>query len=473
MPWRLPLGGGPRAASGTPARGPRAPDRPEADAWLRRAEGEADLLYAAVRTLVLAVFWVLYLLSADGHHHDGIARATLLAYTGLAVFTWCAVWRGWRGPLLAAFTVTADVVLVVAQLAVLAVAAGVPPGQLFALPPATLAFLVVAHAALRFRTGLVLYAGVALAALFLIVGVLPIGVDGAAVPGAHPHAPVYWQALPLAVLLLTTAVLWFVARRTRAVIDEAIGHARQAGQLARFFSPSVARRLADPRAGEALRGGRYAVAVLFVDVRGFTAMAERARPEELGPFLAEFRGLVTRCVFACGGTVDKFIGDGALAVFGAPEPRPDAAACTLGCAEAVLAAVRTWSSQRVAQGLPPVQVAIGSHYGEVFAGIVGAEGMLEFTVLGDAVNVAERLQRLAAETGYDLVVSNALRRACGNVFPAAAYRSLGPRRLIGRSAEIEAWAWLAQPRGPGITAPAAPIAPTAGSSCRTRPEGSS
>ena len=133
-----------------------APDRSEAETWLRRAEAEADLLYATVRSLVLAALWGLYLLSADGHHHDTVARTTLGAYTALTAFTWYAVWRDWHGRLLSGLTITADVVLVVAQLAVLSAEAGFSPEQLFALPPATLVFLIVAHAALRFRTSLVL-----------------------------------------------------------------------------------------------------------------------------------------------------------------------------------------------------------------------------------------------------------------------------------------------------------------------------
>lgn len=428
----------------------------EVDALLRRAEGEADVLYAGLRSLVLAVLWAMYVLSADGHHHDRSAAVMLAAYTALTAFTWYAVRLGWRGHLMAVLTITADVVLVVAQLAFLAIATGVPSDQLFTLPPATLVFLIVAYAALRFRTGLVLYAGSALAVLLLVAGALPTVADGAASPaGPHHDAPVYWRALPPAVLLLTTTVLWFVARRTRALLDTAITETRHAARLARFFSPAVARRLAEGDIGGTLRGSRHDVAVLFLDIHGFTAMSERMRPEDLGPFLGEFRGLVARRVFGRGGTIDKFIGDGALAVFGATGPRDDAAACALGCAEDVLADVETWSSGRVARGLPPVEVAIGGHHGEVFAGIVGSEGMLEFTVLGDTVNVGERLQRLAAATGSGLVVSEAFRRACGDAFPAAAYRGLGRRRLTGRSAEVEAWARQASPAVPAPVAPEA------------------
>ncbi len=241
MIHRLPFATGLSPAVGNArSHGPHAPERREGDVWLRRAERDADLLYASVRSFVLAVLWGLYLYSEDGHHHDDVSLAALIAYTALAAFTWCAVWRDWHGRILAGFTVTADVILIVAQLAILSAQAGVPPTQLFALPSATLVFLVVAHAALRFRTSLVLYAGVALAVLLLVAGALPITVDDPALPNSPHHAPLYWQTFPLAVLLLTTGVLWFAARRTRALLDTAIIETQHAARLARFFSPAVA-----------------------------------------------------------------------------------------------------------------------------------------------------------------------------------------------------------------------------------------
>lgn len=408
---------------------------------LARAEADADLLYATVRTMILAVFWGLFFLAEEGHHHDAATALTLAGYTALAAWTWLAVWRGWHGRALTIATVTADVLLVALLLAALARAADLPTGHLFALPPSGLVFLVVAHAALRFDAGIVLYAGIAAAASLLAVSILPAWQPPALRHGRHLPMADYWPVLPLAILLLTTVVIWFVARRTRRLLDVAIGEAQRAGRLARFFSPAVARRLAVGGIGAAERGDRRSVAVLFADIRGFTAMAERMPPEAVGEFLAEFRAIVTRCVFAGGGSIDKFIGDGALAVFGAPEPQPDAAARALGCARAILDAVAAWSAARAACGLPPVQVAIGAHHGEVFAGIVGGEAVLEFTVLGDTVNVAERLQRVAADRGAGLVLSDAFRHACGEAFDGALFAGLGALDLPGRVDRVTAWRW--------------------------------
>jgi adenylate cyclase len=420
---------------------PRRRERKDAArTLLERAEADAELLYATVRTLVLAVFWAFFLVTQESHHHGGITVLVLAGYTGLAAWTWIAVWRGWRGHVHTLATVTADILLTVALLAALARAAGLPANHLFALPPSGLVFLLVAHAALRFRAGVVLYAGVVAATSLSVVAVLPLWWPFPAPPGQPVPLADHWSALPLGVLLLTTVVLWLAARRTRGMLEVAIAEARHAGRLARFFSPKVAGRLAEEGAGVAERGGLYTVAVLFVDVRGFTAMAERMSPQELGPFLAEFRGLITRNVFDCDGTIDKFIGDGVLVVFGAPEARPDAATCALGCAEAILTAIEAWSTRRVASGLPPVRVAVGAHYGQVFAGIVGSEGMLEFTVLGDTVNVAERLQHAAADAGTEFLVSDAFRRACGDAFEDHSFAATGALRLRGRADRIDAWA---------------------------------
>ena len=410
-----------------------------AKALLARAEAEAEFLYAVVRTLVLAVFWVLFLAASDGHHHDSLTAGALAGYSLLTTVTWIAVWYRWHNRAFILTCVTVDILLAATLLAGLAVAADMPTSRLFALPASGLVFLLVAHAALRFNASTVLYAGVTVVAVLAIVMAAPHWRPFEPLHGYHVPMADYWPILPLATLALTTVVLWFVALRTHGLLEKALVATQRAARLERFFSPAVVRRLGQGSHAQELAGDRYEVAVLFVDIRGFTALAERMRPEELGPFLAEFRELVTRTVFACDGTVDKFIGDGALAVFGAPERHPNPAACALRCILALHGAVAGWSRQRLATGHDPVRVAAGAHYGEVFAGVVGQDGMLEFTVLGDTVNVAERLHRIAADRDLDLVVSDALRRAHGADFPEDSFVGLGALPLPGRRDVVACW----------------------------------
>ncbi|MGE3289821.1 MAG: adenylate/guanylate cyclase domain-containing protein [Geminicoccaceae bacterium] len=430
-----------------------------ARALLMRAEAEADLLYAGVRTLILAVFWLLFLAASDGHHHDSLTAGALVGYSVLATLSWFAVCYRWNSRAFVLTCVTADALLAATLLAGLAVAADMPTSRLFALPASGLAFLLVAHAALRFNASTVLYAGVTVVGVLALVMAAPHWRPFEPLHGYHVPMADYWPVLPLATLALTTIVLWFVARRTHGLLEKALTATQRAARLERFFSPAVAQRLGGAESVRELAGDRREVAILFVDIRGFTALAERMQPEELGPFLAEFRRLVTRAVFACKGSIDKFIGDGALAVFGAPEQHANPAACALRCIGIMQAGIAGWSRRRLAMGQQPVRIAAGGHFGEVFAGVVGQDGMLEFTVLGDTVNVAERLHRIAADRDLALVVSDALRRTYGPGFPDDTFINLGELRLPGRKDVVACWGRTAGGEADNSAQPASPTGP--------------
>lgn len=400
------------------------------------AEQEAERLHAVVRTIVVGIFWGLLLLSGEGHHHNTIAFAALIAYSALTALTWVAALRHWRDARLTVVMVTLDVALVVVQVWLIALSAGLPIGHLFLSPPATIIYLVVAQNALRFQPTPVLLGGLAAAILLAAAGFVPLVPSDVSSTAAMS---LYWPSLPIVTLVLMTMVLWFQARRTRALVDRAVSCTVRAGNLARFFSPAIARRLAMNETGNGKLGERCQIAVLFADIRGFTSMAEHLVPEELGQFLTEFRTRAARCIFACHGTVDKFLGDGVLAVFGAPEPHPEAAGCALRCAECMHEAVRAWSAERTLGGKPGVRISIGIHFGEAFVGILGASPLLEFTAIGDTVNVAERLQRVAADTESEIIISDALRAASGAAFDSAAWEPLEDLPLAGRSRTLRVW----------------------------------
>jgi adenylate cyclase len=180
-------------------------------------------------------------------------------------------------------------------------------------------------------------------------------------------------------------------------------------------------------------------AILFIDIRGFTAMAEKMQPEDIVALLTEFRSIVTDQVFIYDGTVDKFIGDSVMAVFGTPESREDDSQRAVRCGLAILETVRKWSKERRVRGDRSISIGIGAHYGEVFAGTVGNERLMEFTVLGDTVNVAARLEKVCSEIGGSFVISETLFHASGGGLDPSAWQSLAPFRLSGRAQEITAF----------------------------------
>jgi adenylate cyclase len=176
---------------------------------------------------------------------------------------------------------------------------------------------------------------------------------------------------------------------------------------------------------------------MFIDIRKFTELAREVNPEQLSRLLAEFRSVVTEMIFEYGGMVDKFIGDAVLAVFGALQPAANDAERAIRCGVAVLAAVDAWSVSLGMRQEPQVSIGIGAHYGEVFVGAIGNERMLEFTVLGDAVNLAERLQRLTRTVGHAFVVSRDILDAAGQVGHACSWTPVSGQFLSGRLQGME------------------------------------
>jgi len=219
---------------------------------------------------------------------------------------------------------------------------------------------------------------------------------------------------------------------------------RARANLARYFSPSIVGMLAErDEPFGAVR--RQNVAVLFVDIVGFTQMAEAMEPEAVVTMLRGFHDRMTTQIFACAGTVEKYIGDAIFAVWGLPEAGAADAANALRCADAMIAALGGWNAERTKAGETALEIGIGLHCGPAVIGDVGSERSLSFTVIGDTVNTASRLQVLTRDFATPLVVSDALVAA---VEPAAGdgvahlldgLRDQGEQTLRGRSGAVRVW----------------------------------
>jgi class 3 adenylate cyclase len=167
-----------------------------------------------------------------------------------------------------------------------------------------------------------------------------------------------------------------------------------------YVDPDVAERVLDE--GELLEGQDREVTVMFVDVRDFTPFAERSSARETVTFLNDFFEAVVPVVMRCGGHANKFLGDGLLCVFGAPERRGDHADCGLDCARAIAAEVERQFGGRI-------RIGIGLNSGPVVVGSVGGGGRLEFSVIGDPVNVAARVEAATRETSDTILLTEATR----------------------------------------------------------------
>jgi len=220
---------------------------------------------------------------------------------------------------------------------------------------------------------------------------------------------------------------------------------RARANLARYFSPNIVEMLAERNEPlGALR--RQTVAVLFVDIVGFTRMAERIPPEAVASMLRQFHERMTAQIFACGGTVDKYMGDEVLAVFGLPQTGAADAANALRCADLMIRSIDDWNAKRTNCGEPPLAIGIGLNYGPVVIGDVGGGQSLSFTVIGDTVNTASRLQRLTRSLATSLVAGDPLIVAASETLPSpeiagilTALEDRGEHELRGRSDPVRIW----------------------------------
>ncbi|HVG81412.1 MAG TPA: PAS domain S-box protein [Methylomirabilota bacterium] len=216
---------------------------------------------------------------------------------------------------------------------------------------------------------------------------------------------------------------------------------RRRANLARYFSPKMVERMMqqDGRL-DAVRLPR--VAVLFADMIGFGAISRFAPGEETIQLLREFHALIAQAVFEHEGSLDKYMGDGLMATFGTPEPGPKDAANAVACARAMAASVVAWSNQRHARGLPAIQIGIGLHWGEVTLGDIGSERHPEFTVVGDTVNLASRIEELTRQLRIGILASAEILRAVqeeGGKAMLEGFRDFGLHPVRGRSELVRIW----------------------------------
>ncbi len=215
-----------------------------------------------------------------------------------------------------------------------------------------------------------------------------------------------WFSLPV---IIAALVAYAIFRSIRMVAE--IGRVEgQRKQLSRYFSPAVVEEIsAGQSSGYAFKKGeRRKVAVLFADIRSFTTLSENMPPDEVAAMLSKLRSMQMKAVFDNAGMVDKFIGDAIMAVFGAPKSAGDFHTDVVNavkCGLAMHAALAAFNTARSARGETPINIGVGIHAGDAFAGNLGSAEQLEYTVIGDVVNTASRIEHLCKKAQADFLVS--------------------------------------------------------------------
>jgi adenylate cyclase len=225
-----------------------------------------------------------------------------------------------------------------------------------------------------------------------------------------------------------------VAAQAAVIVETVRAHERLAREevaranYGRFLPEYVVKQLLENPDSFRLGGINQTITVLFADIRGFTSLSERENPERVVRLLNRYFTAMTEIIFEHGGTLDKYIGDGLMALFGAPTATPNDAINAAKAAVVMQRKINSLNGELVAEGLSPVTVGIGLHTGEAVVGYIGSEKRSEYTAIGDTVNLAARLE--ANARGGQILLSDATARAIGNAFPLVTREPLTVRNRV-------------------------------------------
>ncbi|KSV72432.1 hypothetical protein N183_26560 [Sinorhizobium sp. Sb3] len=360
------------------------------------------------------------------------ALTTVAAFLALGITSFLLVISRQFRPWMAFALVTGDALIIGASLYFALNDIGLAGNWVVILPTLWAVPLLLAVGALRYRPLVQLWATSAtMIAVISVAAGLGFSLTGNANPAEEQGVsrllslpPYIMRAVMLMLMGLVTALA--MARSRRLLIRIARETAKRAN-LARFLPAEIVPLVGDNDVATWRQGRRQQGTILFVDIRGFTAYAEKLDPARLSVFISSFRRRVMRATEASGGVIDKFIGDGALIVFGIPEPRKDDCARAITCAQSILSLVDQWNTKRGFD--PPIRVGIGIHSGEMYYGLVGDEHRLEFTVLGDTVNVAAKIEQATKRFDATLLASETVVMQAGqqHAWVAVSREPLGGR----------------------------------------------
>jgi adenylate cyclase len=228
--------------------------------------------------------------------------------------------------------------------------------------------------------------------------------------------------------------------------DQLVKEALARVAYGRFMPEHVVKEILTNPAAFSLGGTNQEVTILFSDIRGFTSMAETLPPETLIQLLNKYFSAMTPIVFKHFGLLDKYIGDGMMALFGVPQAQEDAALNAVAAAVEMLRRVEALNTELKDEGLPEIAIGIGINTGRVTVGYIGSEQRTDYSAVGDAVNLAARLEKQARAS--QIVISETTLQNMGSVYPV---RYLDDREIKGKKDPVRLYEVIWQ--NLGLTSP--------------------
>ena len=416
-----------------------------------RQRDASERLIGWIQLSVIVGLSVLFLLSPKTHETAVYARPIGWALLAYLLFTLLRLALSYRISLPAwflALSVVADMMLLLGIIWSFHIDYNQPPAFYLKAPTLLYVFLFISIRALRFDSRYVVLAGLAAAAGWLLMIAYAIAYDGgmAAVTRDYVQYLTANKVLlgaefdKIITIVLVTAILALAIMRARKTMVRGAEEHAAAVALSRFFSPEIADQITHAKeeihAGE---GQQRDAAILMTDIRGFTRTAAALPANEVIEILTEYQARLVPAIQENGGSIDKFLGDGILATFGAAVPSAAHAADALRAAEAIAAAADQWDAARQAAGKPALRVAVAVTAGPLVFGAIGDESRLEYTVIGDPVNLAAKLDKHGKGLNARIMTTAAtLERAERQKFePSLNYRHIAASDVADVSAPVD------------------------------------
>lgn len=242
-------------------------------------------------------------------------------------------------------------------------------------------------------------------------------------------------------MAMTGFTVGIVGRHVRTLIHDTVAKEREKLMVSRLFGQFVSNEVKDKILTGTSAGERKSVAILFSDIRGFTSFSENVAPEEVVEYLNEYLNQMVTAINAAQGTIDKFIGDAIMAVFGGVLEVENSCDAAVMAALGMRQALTELNSIRTAKNLPAIQNGIGIHFGEVVQGAIGSAERKDFTVIGDAVNSASRIESACKDFDTDLLFSEAVYEKLSDDLKTRVHPA-GTAKVKGRAQEIQLWTIL-------------------------------